>query len=481
MLFETEAGTRVRFAPSPTGFLHIGGARTAIFNWLFARHHGGKFLLRIEDTDFARSSREMADAIIDGLSWLGIDWDEEPVYQSQRLALYQKACDQLLGEGRAYYCFCSQERLEKIRQEKGKERSAYFYDGKCRNLSAQEVNHLLQKNKHPVVRFKVQSGKTLFNDEIRGSLTFDHKEIDDFVIMRSDNIPTYHLAVVVDDHEMKISHIIRGDDHLTNTPKQVLLYQALGWQVPRFAHVPLILGSDKKRLSKRHDATSVSEYRQAGYLPEAMFNFLALLGWSSGDNQEILTKQELIERFSLQNISKNSAIFDKAKLMWMNSQYISQMSDDDLYQRIKPLIQNSEIDSANFNENYIKRSISLLKTRLKKLTDYLAYGQYFFKDPEQYDKKAVKKHWRGEDLSDRLSRTRDVISQLNEFTEQNIEAAIRNLADEMQISAAKLIHPVRVALTGFAVSPGLFELIEVLGKEVTVRRLNRAIEYLERS
>ncbi len=481
MLFENNKNIRVRFAPSPTGYLHIGGARTAIYNWLFAKKLGGKFLLRIEDTDFVRSNEKMVSAIYDGLTWLGLEWDENPVFQSSRLEEYRQACEQLVREGKAYYCFCSPQRLEQLRASDSKERGAYFYDGHCRNLSDQERQDRLANKEPRVIRFRVEPGKTEFVDLIRGPVTFDNREIDDFVILRSDNIPTYHLAVVVDDVAMKISHVIRGDDHLTNTPKQVLLYRAFGWKVPQFAHVPLILGEDKKRLSKRHGAASVSDYRENGYLPEAVFNYLALLGWSPGDNREILSRQELIEEFEIKNINKNSAIFDETKLGWMNSLYISGLTDEALYRRLEPILKSQpQFEIEQFEKKYIIKSISLLKTRLKKLTDFLEYGWYFFKDPEKYEDAAVSKYWAEKDVVDRLKLSRDVLSQLVIFSDEKIESAMRNLADKLSISAAKLIHPIRLALTGYAVSPGLFELMMVLGKEVTLRRIKKAISFLEK-
>jgi glutamyl-tRNA synthetase len=315
---------------------------------------------------------------------------------------------------------------------------------------------------------------------VHGSLTFDNNEIDDFVILRSDNIPTYHLAVVVDDFEMKISHVIRGDDHLTNTPKQILLYQALGWKLPKFIHVPLILGSDKKRLSKRHGATAVTDFFNKGIVENALFNFLALLGWSPGDEKEILSRSELIERFDLKGINKASAIFDEAKLVWMNSQHINLMTDDALHQRLLPLFASSnDFDIRPFSAAYIKTAIKMLKSRIKVLPDIIKFGYYFFKDPAAYDETAVNKYWRGENVIESLIRSKTCLADLNNFSEKSIEDSLRSLAVEMEIGAGKLIHPIRLALTGFAVSPGLFELIAVLGKDVTIRRLDRAIQYLK--
>jgi len=477
---EQKDNVRVRFAPSPTGYLHIGGARTAIFNWLFARHYNGKFLLRIEDTDFARSDPKMIQAIYDGLRWFGLDWDEEPIFQSKRLKIYQQISQQLIESDKAYYCYCSPKiRTDQHKTDENNEH-VYQYDGHCRNLSAEERQRLEAQGLPKVVRFKTEPGKTQFYDEVHGSLTIDNNEIDDFIIIRSDGMTTYNFAVVVDDYDMGISHVIRGDDHLSNTPKQIMLYQALGWEQPKFAHVPLIFGSDKKRLSKRHGATAVSEFESNGYLHETMLNFLSLLGWSPGDNREVLTKEELIQNFDLKGISPKSAIFDEAKLIWMNGQYISSMNDDVLVEKVLPILrQKNIVKENNVDKIYIKRAISLLKSRIKKISDFAELGSYLFKDPDQYEKKAVEKYWCGDNIINRLYYISKSLTRLDGFNANRIEKSIRDLAEEMQLSAAKLIHPLRVALTGFSVSPGLFELIEVLGKETVLRRINKAIDWLQ--
>jgi len=480
MFKEKSNNIRVRFAPSPTGYLHIGGARTAIFNWLFARHHQGKFLLRIEDTDFARSDQKMVQAIYDGLKWLGLDWDEEPIFQSTRLEKYRQIAQQLIANNQAYYCYCSQEKLAERRKKLGeKDERAYRYDGHCRNLGEEEKKKLEAEGLPKAVRFKVETGKTFYQDIVYGSLTIDNNEIDDFIIMRTDGIPTYNFAVVVDDHDMRISHVIRGDDHLSNTPKQVMLYQALGWKQPDFAHVPLILGPDKKRLSKRHGATSVSEYDEAGYLPDAMLNFLSLLGWSPGDNREIMTKQQLIESFSLNGIGKKSAVFDETKLIWMNGQYINQMSDDEILNRILPTLKaRNLVEDGKIDKIYIRRVISLLKPKIKKIADFASLGSYFFKDPDQFDPEAINKYWQDKAVVDRLKETNQQLSKLDNFDTTTIENSLRSLADELGIAASKLIHPIRLALSGVSVGPGLFEMMEAMGKEVVMRRITKAISWL---
>lgn len=479
MLNEKSNNVRVRFAPSPTGYLHIGGARTAIFNWLFARHCGGKFLLRIEDTDVARSEAKMVQAIYDGLQWLGLDWDEPPIFQSQRLERYRQIAGQMIQNGQAYYCYCDQQRLARRKELGETDERAYRYDGHCRRLSEAERQQLAREQVPGVIRLKVDPGKTNFVDEVHGSLTIDHDTLDDFIMLRSDGMPTYNFAVVVDDHDMAISHVIRGDDHLSNTPKQILIYQALGWPIPKFAHVPLILGPDKKRLSKRHGATAISEYAAAGYLPEAMVNFLALLGWSPGNDREIMSTQELAQYFTLAGISKKSAVFDETKLIWMNGEYIGRLHEHELMRRVLPILKEQQLVAENeSNLAYVQRALLLLQPKIKKLTDFAALGYYFFKDPLQYEVEAIKKYWQDDNVATRLRQIAERLAGLDEFSAAKIETALRNLAEEAGLSAAKFIHPTRLALTGFGVSPGLFELMAVLGQAVVLRRINNAINWI---
>ncbi|MFQ5822544.1 MAG: glutamate--tRNA ligase [bacterium] len=475
---------RVRFAPSPTGYLHVGSARTAIFNWLFARKYHGKFLLRIEDTDVARSGEEMVQAIFNGLRWLGLDWDEEPVFQSERFHVYKQYAERLVEEGKAYRCYCTQERLQAVRENALREKKEVKYDRYCLNLTETEKAAHEKEDVPYVIRFKVEDGFTSFVDEVYGQLRFDNNQIDDFVILRSDGIPTYHLAVVVDDKEMNITHIIRGDDHLTNTPKQVLLYKAFGWECPVFSHVPLILGPDRQRLSKRHGATSIEEYEKAGYLPEAVLNFLALLGWSSGDDRELFTRDELIEAFDLSGISKKSAVFDEKKLEWMNGQYLNKIDNEELLQRVQLYLTDAGFITPNFvseNKEYLLRIVGLLKTRIRRLTEFSKLSRYFFTEPEEYEEVGVQKHWKDPMLIERFYSLIDRLAEIQEFSQGNIEKAIRSLAEQMNISAAKLIHPMRLAITGYSASPGLFEIMEILGQETVLRRLRKAIEYLKGS
>ena len=472
----------VRFAPSPTGYLHIGGARTAIFNWLFAKKHGGKFFLRIEDTDVQRSGEEMTRAILESLTWLGLEWPGEPVYQSQRFPRYQNFAHRLVREGKAYRCFCSTEEINAVRERAKAEKQTFKYDGRCRKLNPDEIKQNLAANKPFAIRFAVRSGGvTSFKDEIRDEVSFDNETIDDFVILRSDGVPTYHLAVVIDDHEMGITHVIRGEDHISNTPKQVLLYNAFSWPLPVFAHVPLILGADKSRLSKRHGATAVGEYAAKGFLPETLFNFLAVLGWSPGDDREIFSKNELIQEFDLSGISKSGAVFDEKKLEWMNGQYMSLVSAD----RLAPLVEKAFIDSGILTvvelqnrRDYFHSVIELLKSKVKFIPDFVSVGAYFFRDPERYEEAARVKHWKDSETAERLEKLAARLAELKEFSPPVIEEAVRRLAEEIGLAAAKLIHPARLAITGFGVSPGLFEMMALLGQKCVVTRLRRAVKTL---
>jgi len=435
---------RVRFAPSPTGYLHVGGARTALFNWLFARRHGGRFILRIEDTDAQRSSWEMVAGIVDGLRWLGLDWDEgpdiggphAPYFQSQRLDLYQSRAHALVGEGKAYH-------------DEG------------------------------AVRFKVPPGQTRFDDLVHGPIAFDNEHIENFVILRSDGQPTYHLSVVVDDVEMEMTHVVRGDDHVSNTPKQVLLYEAFGAKVPRFAHVPLILGPDKKRLSKRHGATSVMEYHRLGYLPEAMVNFLALLGWSPGGDRELLSRDELIGLFALEGISGGSAVFNPEKLDWFNQQHIARLSNAALLSRLEERLRVAELwrDSLVAGEAaWIEQVLELLKPRVKKLDQLVEELRPFLVNDPEIDPNAAAKHLTAE-IKPILVALADELSRTSPFDAVTIERVLRATAERAGVKAAALIHATRVAVTGRAVSAGLFDMLALLGRDRVVHRLQRATYY----
>jgi glutamyl-tRNA synthetase len=472
---------RVRFAPSPTGYLHIGGARTALFNWLFARRHGGVFVLRIEDTDVERSSEAMVAGILDGLRWLGLDWDEGPMvagphapyFQSQRQAKYLAAAEKLVAGGRAYYCYCSPEEL-KAKREGNPE---YKYERTCLRLSSAEVVAREKAGKPRAVRFKVPDGSVRVDDLVHGPIDFDASLIEDFVIIRSDGHPTYHLSVVADDVEMGMTHVVRGDDHISNTPKQILLYQAMGAPLPKFAHVPLILGADKKRLSKRHGATSVMEYANQGYIPEAMVNFLTLLGWSPGaGDREIFTRRELCDIFTLDGISGGNAVFNPEKLDWFNQQHLARLAPMELAMRLKPSFEAAGLWSEDLltkRHAWFFAVLELLLPRAKRLPDFAEQGAFFFKDAPQYDEAAVAKHLRVEGMPAHLKALADAFAALPEFEVASTEAALRQVAEARGLKAGTLIHAVRVAVTGTSVSPGLFEVLALVGRARVLARLAR--------
>ena len=479
---------RVRFAPSPTGYLHVGGARTALFNWLYARRHGGTFVLRIEDTDAERSSADMVTGILDGLRWLGLTWDEgpevggphAPYFQAQRLDRHRRAAYRLLETGHAYACFCSPDRLRQERERAEQRGEAWQYDRTCLRLPTDRVKELEAAGTPRTVRFRVPPGTTGFDDAVHGRIEFDGANIEDFVILRSDDSPVYHLSVVVDDVDMGITDVIRGDDHISNTPKHVLLFTALGAPAPRFAHVPLILGSDKKRLSKRHGATSVTEYQRQGYLPEAMVNFLALLGWSPGDDRELLTTTELIASFSLDGISGGNAVFNTEKLDWMNGQYIARMPIADLAAILRPMFDEAGLgrqplvrDVASFH-----RLLELLRPRAKRLTDFVEQARTLLVDAVEYEPEAIEKHLSSPELAGHVAALVDALAQTTPFNEAQVEAAVRGTATARGIKAGALIHATRVAVTGRPQSPGLFEVLAWLGPERTRARLTRLLEFL---
>jgi glutamyl-tRNA synthetase len=473
---------RVRFAPSPTGYLHVGGARTALFNWLFARHTGGTLILRIEDTDFERSSEEMVEGILVGMRWLGLDWDEGPFYQSKRLTLYTETADKLLASGHAYYCFCTKEELEQRRAEATKAGRPPMYDGRCRKIATQEALSRRQAGEPCAVRFAVpQGGATSFDDAVFGKVEFQNSELEDFVLLRSDGIPTYHLSVVADDLDMRLTHIIRGADHISNTPKQVLQYQALGAELPIFAHVPLILGPDKTRLSKRHGATSVISYKDLGIVPEAFRNFLSLLGWSpgaagkdeAGKDREIFGSEELIRLFSMEGISKSNAVFDNDKLAWFNTEYIRAYPVEKLLPLIEEEWEKAGLKPARSPQE-IAAAIELLKPRARNLKDFAEAFRAYFSDEFVFDAAAVTKFFKEDSLRDLLVELGARYEASAEFTEASTEAVLRAFAEEKGVKAGALINGSRVALTGQGVAPSLFAVMVVLGKERVVRRLANA-------
>lgn len=533
---------RVRFAPSPTGELHIGGARTALFNWLFARHHKGRFILRIEDTDVLRSKENFSKSAMDSLHWLGLDWDEGPgkggdygpYFQSQRLSIYQKYAGKLIQEKKAYLCYCTQEELEESNRKMRAKNELPRYDGRCRTLSPTQIESLQEKGRSSSIRFKVPTkGITYVEDLLRGSVSFANEMMGDFIILKSNKTPAFNFANVVDDALMRITCVIRGDDHLSNTPRQILLYEALNFENPQYAHIPMILGKDGAKLSKRHAATSVSSYRKEGYLPWALVNYLTLLGWSTADSQQFFEKQELIEKFSLDKVSKSAAIFDSQKLKWMNGEYFRRKNRRDLMDKLdgwsrywetagqsistpvtiaetfrlkeekranmlkkvgSTTIEMAEIVQAEqekqekranmlrqFREESDKLAeiIPLLQPRIKVFSDIFEEADFFFDNNFNYDSAAVKKRLKKDYVPSLLKEIRKRIEQLSPFREETLEDMARNLSKDFSLTTGQVFHPLRVSLTGKMKGPGLFELAVVLGKKEVLRRIDRTLEMLE--
>ncbi len=466
---------RVRFAPSPTGYLHVGGARTALFNWLFARHTGGVFILRIEDTDFERSSEDMVQGILDGMRWLGLQWDEGPFFQSRRLPLYQATAEKLRQSGQAYYCFCTKEELEQRRTQAVAAGKPPMYDRRCRAIDTSVAYERSQAGQPCALRFAVpEGGVTAFEDAVFGRVEFDNAELEDFVLLRSDGVPTYHLSVVADDLDMRLTHIIRGADHISNTPKQVLQYQALGERLPVFAHLPLILGPDKSRLSKRHGATSVLAYQDMGIVPEAFRNFLGLLGWTPGNvGKEIFSSDELIELFSLDGISRSNAVFDNDKLAWFNTEWIRRYSAQELLPLVEEEWRRAGFRSDRRSEE-ILAAIALLQPRARSLKDFAGAFRGYFSDEYAYDTAAVAKFLADEQSRGLLVELGERYERMGEFTEAAAEQLLREFAAEKGVKAGALINGSRVALTGQGVAPSLFAVMAALGKERVVKRLKAA-------
>ncbi len=463
---------RTRFPPSPTGFLHIGGARTALFNWLFTRHHRGKFILRIEDTDVTRSTEKAVKAIIDSMQWLGLNWDEGPFFQSERLSIYREHVDKLLSQGKAYRCYCTPEELEKKRKRALRERKKPKYDGKCRELSPPYPDGPY------AVRFKgPQEGRTVVEDLIKGRIVFENEELDDLIIQRSDGMPTYNFAVVVDDGTMGITHVIRGDDHVNNTPRQILLFRALGYPLPHFAHVPMILGSDRTRLSKRHGAESVMAYKEMGYLPEGLLNYLVRLGWSFGD-QEIFSIGELIEKFSLENVGKSAGIFNPEKLRAINGDHIKAREASKLVPLVFPFIKAMGYDIDEGEK--LNKIIGSLKGRSKTLVEMADQAEFFFKEEIEYDEEAAKKFLRPE-VIDIFEELIEGFKGMEIMSEAGVESLFREVVERREMKLVKVAQPVRVALTGCTFSPGLFEVIDILGKAQTIKRLEEASAFIRSS
>ena len=486
---------RVRFAPSPTGYLHVGGARTALFNWLFARHEGGTMLLRIEDTDVERNRPELVDGILEGLRWLGVNWDEGPYFQSQRLELYRAAAERLLSSGSAYPCYCKPQQYggaeatpaeaagETVDEGDAEEpKAARAPACPCRNLSDAERADRRNQGLTPAIRFAIpRGGATHFDDAVFGSREVQNAEIEDFVVLRSTGLPTYQLSAVVDDIEMRITHVIRGADHLSNTPKQALLYRALGAAPPIFAHVPLILGPDRTRLSKRHGATSVGSYAEEGFLPEAFRNFLGLLSWSTGDDKEYLRTAELVERFSLAGVSRTNAIFDRAKLEWFNTQYLQNLPIEELVPFVAAELRRTGLWRDEWrpgDPGWFARTVDLIRPRTRLLTDFSGWARAFFADDFDYDAEAREKFWKDERTPALLAKLADGLDALPDWTHDACDQALRGLAAAEGVKAGLLINATRVAIVGRAVAPPLFDTMLALGKPRVIARLRRALPFV---
>ena len=473
---------RLRFAPSPTGYLHVGGARTALFNWLYCKRYGGQFLLRVEDTDKARSTDESTRAIFDGLNWLGLSWDEEVVYQGANLELHQRDARSLLVQNKAYRCFCTPPQLDARRKDAEKMKQAFRYDGRCDRLKPDEVAQRVSAGEGFTIRFRIPGGSTTWNDLVHGDITFPNKDVDDFVILRTDGTPIYNLAVTSDDIAMRITLVMRGDDHISNTPKQIMLYEALGAEIPKFAHLPMIHGMDGKKLSKRHGATAVGDYQHLGMLPEAMLNFLALLGWSPGGDLEVMSVDEMVKLFSADHLSKKAAVFDTQKLEWMNGQHLSRASGE----RLLPVVAKA-IDAAGLasladiesRRQWFLDLIELLKVRARTIDDIVRQAAPFLKDEIGYDPEAVAKQWKDKAATaDLLAATRERLATATEWSAAGLETVLRELAESRGTTGGKVFQPLRVALTGLAVSPGIFDVLLTLGRERSVARIDAAERFL---
>ena len=475
---------RLRFAPSPTGYLHVGGARTALFNWLFVKRYGGQFLLRIEDTDKARSTDESTRAIFEGLEWLGLQWDEDVVYQGANLERHRADVAKLVSAGKAYRCFCTAQELDEQRAAASARGEAFKYDRRCDRLDPDEVARRVAAGAPFSVRFRVPAGETAWDDLVHGRIAFPNHDIGegDFIVLRSDATPIYNLAVVSDDIAMKITLVMRGDDHISNTPKQILIYEALGAAIPQFAHLPMIHGADGKKLSKRHGATAVGDYQHLGILPQAMLNFLALLGWSPGNDIEVMTVPQMIELFSSDGLLKKAAVFDTKKLEWMNGQHLGQMPAEQVAKIVTPLIVSAGIaDEATLTsmEDRYLATLDLLKVRARTTDEIVKQIRPYLPGSVDYDPEAIAKGWKDRAGSrEMIAAARDFLSRLKTWDQGGLEDCLKLLAEAKGVSAGKLYQPMRVALTGLTVSPGIFEILAAMGREQSLRRLSDAETWL---
>ena len=462
---------RVRFAPSPTGQLHIGGARTALFNYLFARKNNGQFLIRIEDTDLERSKQEFTDQICESMTWLGLTWDEDLVYQSRRTDSYKETIHLLLQSGNVYRCFATKEALDKKREETG----SYSYPGIWRDRNQTDIDTELEKGSPFTIRLNTpEEGGTSFNDMIHGDISVAHSEIDDFIIARSDGSPVYNLTNVVDDHDMGITHVIRGEDHISNTPKQILLYQALNWDVPTFAHLPMILGHDKKRLSKRHGATGVQSYRDEGYQPEALLNYLSLLGWNPGTEEEVMSISEIIKKFDLSKVHKKGAVFDEKKLNWISGLHLALQPNKDILSGIRKISVGWGTTKSN---DFCNGVIDLMKSRSKSLVELVDQSDYYFNDPIEFDEKALRKSWK-EDTPNMVGSIKQVLDSLEDWNSDTLQETMKSFMEENDLGFGKVMKPVRLALCGTINGPSLFSIMELIGKDASNQRIQHALDHL---
>jgi glutamyl-tRNA synthetase len=479
---DTSRRPRLRFAPSPTGYLHVGGARTALFNWLYAKHFGGEFLLRIEDTDKARSTDESTRAIFDGLNWLGLDWQEDVIYQGANLERHQNDARHMLESRAAYRCFCTQAELDERRKAAEARKESFKYDRRCDRLSDDEIERRVASGEPFVIRFRIPEGTTSWDDLVHETISFPNKDLEDFVILRSNATPIYNLAVVSDDIAMKITLVMRGDDHISNTPKQILLYHALGADLPVFAHLPMIHGMDGKKLSKRHGATAVGDYQHQGLLPGAMLNFLALLGWSPGEDREVMTMEEMIELFTPDGLQRKAAIFDPKKLEWMNGQHLSLIPLTDLEPTVTPMmISAGLVDQATVDarHEWYMSLLDVLRVRSRTTDDIVRQAGPYFLDSIEYDPEAVAKNWKeAAAAADTLDATRGALESEPAWTAEALEASLRKLAESRGVAAGKVFQPLRVALTGLSVSPGIFEVLMMQGRDLALKRISAASVWL---
>lgn len=477
---------RVRYAPSPTGYVHIGNLRTALYNYLFAKHNKGEFIVRIEDTDRARYVEGAVENLIATLKWVGLDYNEgpeiggkfAPYYQSERLAIYKERADYLIKNKKAYYCFCTPQRLEKLREEQKKVGKDTKYDKHCLHLSEEEVQKNLSEGQPYVVRLNVEPGQIIkFKDFIRGEVEFVSDIIDDQVLIKSDGFPTYHLANIVDDHLMEITHVIRGEEWLPSAPKHILIYKAFGWELPTFAHLPLLLNPDRSKLSKRQGDVAVEDYRKKGYLKEALINFIALLGWTAGDDKEIYTFDELIKSFTLERVNDSGAIFDIEKLNWLNEAHLRSKPDSELIQMLRDELKNSKYSSLELSDDYLQKVIEAMKPRVTFIRDFYEKGFYFFEEPQSYEEAAVKKNWKP-NSAELLKRFSEKISAMENPTKEDYEKALTEVATEMNAGKGAIIHPLRLTLSGVSGGPGIYDICYIIGKEKIEVRIKRITDKL---